>query len=236
MLSRHSLQAFALTLLAAAPASVVGVSEKAFDLMDALRCSDGQFCGPAAVNCSFDNARGGTVVEVTDQSNNTNYASITPNVTPEDLPSPLPEPYILVADNTFAPANNGTCFSRSPGVPVSCGDPGSDECLTKPTFFDIEWLAFGTLVCTGSSPKGVASSLEDIVPPPGTVNVIATKQCKDYKYTPPWMASVTDPWGSKWALQTSQREMPDDAAWKANLDAVVWPDGWTWENITLTGM
>ena len=48
---RHSLQnAVALTLLAAAPVSVVGVSEQLIDLMDALQCSDGQICGPVGLD------------------------------------------------------------------------------------------------------------------------------------------------------------------------------------------
>ena len=287
---RHSLQnAVALTLLAAAPVSVVGVSEKLIDLMDALQCSDGQICGPVgfdliwysrttrlsslssslrsfqvAVNCTFNSSRGSTVgtdfgrralalrtppdsltrlrftrsfqwLEITDNSNMTQYASSTPNVTTSDLPDPVPPPYSLTSTVYAAPANNGTCFSRSPTLPASCGPPGSDECLIEPTIFDIEWLLFGELVCSGSFPKGGTTSLNDVVPPPGSVTVIATKQCKDYLYTPPWYASVTDQWGNKWALQTSQEEMADDAAWAANLDAVVWPEGWVgWENVTLT--
>ena len=165
----------------------------------------------------------------------TQYASITPDVTASDLPDPLTPPYSLSANDYAAPANNGTCFSRSPTLPASCGPPGSDECLIEPTIFDIEWLLFGELVCSGSFPKGGTTSLNDVVPPPGSVTVIATKQCKDYLYVPPWYASVTDQWGNKWALQTSQEEMADDAAWAANLDAVVWPEGWVgWENVTLT--
>ena len=47
---RHSLQnAVALTLLAATPVSVVCVSEKLIDLMDALQCSDGEICGPVGL-------------------------------------------------------------------------------------------------------------------------------------------------------------------------------------------
>lgn len=231
----HCFTAVALALHAAAPGLVAGERDELVDLLDLLKCSDGQICGPVAVNCSFDGSRGSSFLEITDQSNMTQYASRTPDVTVDDMPDPVPPPYKLSANNQAAPGNNGTCISRSPTMDASCGAPGSDECLIQPTIFDIKWLSVGELICMGPFPKGGTASLSDGVPPPGSVNAIATKQCKDYNYAPPWVAVVTDQWGSKWALQTSrQPEMVDDAAWEANLNAVVWPEGWTWENETLT--
>ena len=85
----------------------------------------------------------------------TQYASITPDVTASDLPDPLTPPYSLSANDYAAPANNGTCFSRSPTLPASCGPPGSDECLIEPTIFDCpsnstaiaQEEIFGPVVC-----------------------------------------------------------------------------------------
>jgi hypothetical protein len=226
---RSSLNIVAISLLTASP--VWGVSEQLLNLMDELQCvQPDALCGPISVNCTFTGSRGSTWLEITNESNMTQYASMTANVTASDLPDPLPPPYSLSAQDTAAPANGGTCFSRSPGVSADC----TENCLYTPYIFDIQWMMFGELVCSGLYPKGGTSGLSNPVPPPGSVNVIATKQCKDYLYVPPWMAVVTDEWGSKWALQTSQEPMADDAAWAANLDAVVWPDGWTYENVTLT--
>lgn len=227
---RSALNIIAIFALAVSP--VLGVSEQLLDLMDALQCSEPDaLCGPISVNCSFNSARGDTWLEITDNSNMTQYASITPNVTVADMPDPVPPPYTLSADDTAAPANGGTCFSRSPGVPENC----TDDCLVQSEIFDIDWLMFGELICSGLYPKSDSSQgLSDPIPPPGSVNVVATKQCKDYNYVPPWMGVVTDEWGSKWALQTSQEPMADDADWAENIASVVWPEGWTYENVTLT--
>lgn len=208
---------------------VYGESTEVLDLVDALNCRGEALCGPIAVNCSYGD-RGSTWLEITDNSNMTQYSSIG-SVNASDLPDPLPVPWTLSAQDYAAPANNGTCFSRSPGQPADC----TDDCLVKPEIWGYEWLMFGELICSGTYPQSNASTdLGDPTLMPGYVTVVATKQCKDYNYVPPWMGVVTDEWGSKWAVQTAQDPMEDDEAWAANLESVVWPSGWTYENVSLT--
>jgi len=149
------------------------------------------------------------------------------------LPNPLPPPYALSATDTAAPANNGTCFSRSPGVPANC----TENCVYYPEIFGDSWLLFGELVCAGTFPaNGSSTTTGGSLQPtniPGYVTATMTKQCKDYKYVPPWMGVVTDQWGGKWALQTSEKPMATDGDWANNLNTVVWPAGWVYENVTL---
>lgn len=209
--------------------SVTGESTEVLDLIDTLNCQGDALCGPIAVNCSF-KPRGDTWLEITNQSNFTQYSS-TGNETEADLPDPLPKPYALSATDYSAPANNGTCFSRSPMVPADC----TANCTYTAEIFGYDWLLFGELICSGTYPvSNTTTDLSDPSSSAGYVTVSATKQCKDYNYVPPWMGVVTDEWGSKWALQTSQSEMADDEAWANNLESVVWPEGWTYENVSLT--
>ena len=208
---------------------VSGESTRVLNLIDELNCKGDALCGPIAVNCSY-KARGDSWLEITNQSNFTQYSSIG-SVNASDLPDPLPKPYALSAQDYAAPANNGTCFSRSPMVPASC----TENCTYTADIFGYDWLLFGELICSGTYPaSNTTSDLSDPTLLPGYVTVTATKQCKDYNYVPPWMGVVTDEWGSKWALQTSQTEMADDEAWASNLESVVWPEGWTYENVSLT--
>ena len=209
-------------------ARVFGESTQVLDLIDELNCEGDALCGPIAVNCSY-KPRGDTWLEITNQSNFTQYSSVG-SVNASDLPDPLPAPYTLSAQDYAAPANNGTCFSRSPMVPASC----TENCTYTPEIFGYQWLLFGELICSGTyPPSDTTTDLSNPTLTPGYVTVTATKQCKDYNYVPPWMGVVTDEWGSKWALQTSQSEMPDDETWASNLDSVVWPEGWTYENVSL---
>jgi hypothetical protein len=209
--------------------SVSGESTELLNLIDTLNCKGDALCGPIAVNCSF-KPRGDTWLEITNESNYTQYSS-TGNETAADLPDPLPKPYALSATDYSAPANNGTCFSRSPMVSADC----TVNCTYNVDIFGYDWLLFGELICSGTYPaSNTSTDLSDPTSTQGYVTVSATKQCKDYNYVPPWMGVVTDEWGSKWALQTSQSEMADDEAWASNLASVVWPEGWTYENVSLT--
>ena len=96
---------------------------------------------------------------------------------------------------------------------------------------------FGELICSGTYPgNGASTTSSGSIQPtniPGYVTPVMTKQCKDYQYVPPWMGVVTDQWGGKWALQTSEEPMTTDEDWANNLNSVVWPEGWVYENVTL---
>eukprot|EP00889_Picochlorum_renovo_P001287 jgi/Picre1/28317/NNA_003723.t1 len=189
-------------------------STELIDIIELLNCKDA-ICGPIAVNCSYGD-RGATWTEITNQANSTQYYSKTPA---PDLPDPLPAPYALSATDYSA--------------------PGIMELVTQdllwllPTAQKIVVTVFWYYPSSGSS--GTSGGVSDVDAAPGTVVVVMTKQCKDYNYIPPWFASVTDNYGGKWALQTSESEMATDEDWKNNLDSVVFPDGWSaWENVTLT--
>ena len=136
-----------------------------------------------------------TWVEITNVANYTQYGGA---LSVSDVPDPIPPPYSLSATDFAAPANAGTCFSRSPGVPSNC----TENCLYYPEIFGYEWLLFGTLFCSGTYPKSESDSSSgsnlEAVSEPGVVTAVLTKQCKDYNYEPPWMAVVTDQWGGKW--------------------------------------
>ncbi|WPT16356.1 hypothetical protein PSENEW3_00004363 [Picochlorum sp. SENEW3] len=209
-------------------------STELIDIIELLNCKDA-VCGPIAVNCSYGD-RGATWTEITNQANSTQYYSKTPA---SDLPDPLPAPYALSATDYSAPGNNGTCDSRSPMAPANC----TENCVYNVVIPEIsetdQWTIIAELLCSGTYPSsgssGTSGGVSDVDAAPGTVVVVMTKQCKDYNYIPPWFASVTDNYGGKWALQTSESEMATDEDWKNNLDSVVFPDGWSaWENVTLT--
>lgn len=210
---------------------VRGESPALIDIIELLNCND-SLCGPIAVNCSYGD-RGASWTEITNEANSTQYWSKTDS---SDLPDPLPAPYVLSATDYSAPGNNGTCDSRSPMVPSNC----TENCVYNVVIPEIsetdQWTIIAELLCSGTYPSsGSSGGVSDVDAAPGTVVVIMTKQCKDYNYSPPWFASVTDDYGGKWALQTSESDMQTDADWKNNLDSVVFPAGWSpWENVTLT--
>ena len=61
------------------------------------------------------------------------------------------------------------------------------------------------LIACGSYPMPNVANWSLPQPPKGAVTLIITKQCKNYQYSSGvWTAIATDPYGAKYALQTSQ--------------------------------
>ena len=79
------------------------------------------------------------------------------------------------------------------------------------------------LACPARSPlapaRPPARPLGPQAPPP---LLPAPPACRSYYYNATYF-SMTDEWGNKWALQTSQMNSTTLAEWEANLDSVVYP-------------
>jgi len=156
--------------------------------------------------------------------------STTPDSNNTGVPNPLPAPWSLSASDAKAPSWAGTCFAASPNAPSNC----TDNCLVYLDLWGANWIEFGELNCAASYPEAGVANFTSPKPPPGNVFYTMSKTSKNYFYDNlTWGFVVTDTFGAKYQLQTTQSDTtPTDEEWASNLQSVVWPEGWVMENVT----
>ena len=100
----------------------------------------------------------------------------------------------------------------------------------------------GSGICVGGYPDENSITAEESIPPPGNLGITLSNQCGQSSFRPTGnatsslMATIIDPSGNKYALQSMLKSFNASQAdeWQAYLESATLPEGWTHEMVNIT--
>ena len=69
------------------------------------------------------------------------------------------------------------------------------------------------LKCIAGYPNANATGPGQPNPPPGSIGVIVTEQCKGYTYQPGWQYIIRDEWGNQYVMQATNSSHNSSSEW-----------------------